>query len=441
MASRRAAAGPLFDRASLHCYGDAVSVEPSVEPVIGNEQWDAVIVGGGVVGLATAYRLLEHHPSLRVVVLEKESTLASHQTGHNSGVIHSGLYYRPGSYRATNCVRGREQLVAFARQHGVAHDVCGKVVVAIDGAETHRLRTLYHRGRENGLTDIEIIDADGLRDIEPHCAGRAAIWVPYTGIIDFRGLVEALAGLVRDRGNGSRVDTNCTYLGVRQDGGELRVGTSRGIYRTRHLITCAGLQADRVARTQTPVAGLGIVGFRGDFYQLVGGAERFVNNLIYPVPNPRVPFLGVHFTRMVGGGIECGPNAVFTFKREGYRKTDFDLTDTAEALSFRGTWRLFRKYARFGVDEYLRAFSKRLFLSRVQRLIPAVRMRDLEPHRSGVRALAIDRSGAMLDDFVIKRRGRAIHVLNAPSPAATAALAIGEQIQQHAARWFTLASA
>ncbi|HEY0978496.1 MAG TPA: L-2-hydroxyglutarate oxidase [Flavobacteriales bacterium] len=394
--------------------------------------WDVVIVGGGIVGAATLYKLQARFPSKRILLLEKERVLSDHQTGHNSGVIHSGIYYKPGSYKARNCVQGRRELVAFAKQHGIKHDVCGKIIVAVEEAELPRLEQIHQRGIANGIEDLRRITAEEISAIEPHCKGIAGLWVGCTGIIDFRGATNKMAELARQLNPASEVHTGEEVLAVKEAGGHSEVRTSKGLHRAQAVIFCGGLQSDRLARADGAKVKERIVGFRGDYYDLTPQGKHKVKNLIYPVPDPRFPFLGVHFTRMTDGTTECGPNAVFTFKREGYGKTDFSWKDTWEALTYGGTWKLFFKNFSYGVDEYRRAFSKRLFLRTLRRLIPSLTMEDIEPGRAGVRAMLLGTDGEMVDDFRIERRGRHIHVLNAPSPAATACLAIGEHIVEMA---------
>lgn len=391
-----------------------------------------VIVGGGIVGAATLYKLQARFPSKRILLLEKERVLSDHQTGHNSGVIHSGIYYKPGSYKARNCVQGRRELVAFAKQHGIKHDVCGKIIVAVEEAELPRLEQIHQRGIANGIEDLRRITAEEISAIEPHCKGIAGLWVGCTGIIDFRGATNKMAELARQLNPASEVHTGEEVLAVKEAGGHSEVRTSKGLHRAQAVIFCGGLQSDRLARADGAKVKERIVGFRGDYYDLTPQGKHKVKNLIYPVPDPRFPFLGVHFTRMTDGTTECGPNAVFTFKREGYGKTDFSWKDTWEALTYGGTWKLFFKNFSYGVDEYRRAFSKRLFLRTLRRLIPSLTMEDIEPGRAGVRAMLLGTDGEMVDDFRIERRGRHIHVLNAPSPAATACLAIGEHIVEMA---------
>ncbi len=402
--------------------------------------WDVVVVGGGIVGAATFYKLATRFPQKRLLLLEKERILSDHQTGHNSGVIHSGIYYKPGSYKAKNCVHGRRELVAFARQHGIAHDICGKIIVAMEESELPRLEKIYERGVANGIEDMERIDAARIKEIEPYCTGIAGIRVGCTGIIDFRGATNKMAELARGINPLNEVHTGEEALGSDQHDHESIVRTNKGSYRTRAVIFCGGLQSDRLAKQDGAKMPERIVGFRGDYYELTPQAKHKVKHLIYPVPDPRFPFLGVHFTRMTDGSIECGPNAVFTFKREGYGKTDLSLADTWDALTYGGTWKLFFKNWRYGLDEYRRAFSKKLFLKTLRRLIPSLTMDDIEPGRAGVRAMLLGTDGEMVDDFRIERRGHHIHVLNAPSPAATACLAIGEEIVNMAVKEGVLVS-
>jgi len=390
--------------------------------------WDVVIVGGGIVGAATLYKLQSRTPHLRILLLEKEKALADHQTGHNSGVIHSGIYYKPGSFKAQNCVTGRRELVAFAKDHGIKHDVCGKLIVAMEKDELPRLEKIHNTGIANGIEGMERVTPEQIREIEPHCVGIAGVRVGCTGIIDFRGATEKMAEIATTRQPQSKVSLGEEFLGADQQADITTVRTTKGTYTARYVIFCGGLQSDRLARKDGARVKERIVGFRGDYYDLTEQGKHKVKHLIYPVPDPRFPFLGVHFTRMTDGSIECGPNAVFTFKREGYGKTDFDLKDTMDALAYGGTWKLFMKNMSYGINEYRRAFSKRLFLRTLQRLIPSLTMDDLKPGRAGVRAMLLGTDGNMVDDFRIEVRGHHIHVLNAPSPAATAALAIGERI-------------
>lgn len=401
--------------------------------------YDIVIVGGGIVGAATLYQLQQRYPERTILLIEKEKELADHQTGNNSGVIHSGLYYPPGSLKAKNCVEGRRSLVRFAQEHNVSHDVCGKVVVAVEPKELPMLEKIHGIGQENEIEGLERIDGDQLREIEPHCKGVGALWVPCTGIIDYRAATRKMVELALGLQSKSAMRLGEEVVSFERSGDETIVRTDKSSpgFVAKHVVVCGGLQADRLARKDGVPLKERVVGFRGDYYELTDQAKHKVKNLIYPVPNPDFPFLGVHFTRMTDGEIECGPNAVFTFKREGYGKTDFDLKDTMEALGYGGTWKLFFNNMAFGINEYRRAFSKRLFLKTLQRMIPDLTMDDLRPGRSGVRALLLSQDGDTRDDFRISYTDRNIHVLNAPSPAATAALAIGEHIASLAQERFT----
>lgn len=396
---------------------------------------DVVVIGGGIVGLATAYRLVSRFPDLRVRILEKEEALCTHQTGHNSGVIHSGLYYRPGSVKAVNCSRGRENLIAFAEEHRVPYEICGKVLVATEEREIPHLDTIETRGRENQLTSIERIGPKEIQEIEPFCRGIDGLWVPYTGIVDFQKVGQAMADAFLHVGEkrGCEVLLGHRVIRLRRGGGQTILITDKEPMATRFFISCTGLHCDRIARQDGIDLDMRIVPFRGDYYELVTEAKHKIRNLIYPVPDPDLPFLGVHFTRMIDGNVECGPSAVFCLKREGYQKTDFNLRDTAESITFMGTWRLFMKNWKYGLGEMVRAFSKRQFYKALCRLIPDLMMDDIVSSRSGIRAQALDAKGSLLDDFRIESTDHSIHVLNAPSPAATACLAIGDTIVEMAA--------
>ena len=392
------------------------------------KKFDVIVVGGGIVGAATFFKMQKRFPQKTMLLIEKMDVLADHQTGHNSGVIHSGLYYKPGSLKAENCVKGRHELVAFAKEYKVPHDICGKVVVATTDSQIPQLEKIQQIGIENKIEGLERIDGNALREIEPECTGVGALWVPCTGIIDFRDATSKMVEVALGIQEQSEVHLSEEVLDFIPEGEGTRVKTSKSSYLAAKLIVCGGLQADRLAKKDGVKLKEKVVGFRGDYYELNDHAKHKVKNLIYPVPNPDFPFLGVHFTRMTNGEIECGPNAVFTFKREGYGKTDFSLRDTADALSYGGTWKLFFNNMSFGINEYRRAFSKRLFLKTLQELIPSLTMDDLRPGRSGVRAMLLNTKGETGDDFRIETTDRSVHVLNAPSPAATAALAIGDYV-------------
>jgi len=400
--------------------------------------FDIVVIGGGIVGLASAYKIQCSHPGISVAVLEKEEQLASHQTGRNSGVIHSGLYYTPGSNKAKTCTKGRRELVAFAKEHNIPCDISGKIIVATRKKELPNLERIYNNGLANEVEGTERIGPDQIKEIEPFCEGIAGIKVPCTGIIDFTEVANKLANLIETKGQGSEVLTSHQVVGFEKHDFYTKVMANKGTLKAGYIINCAGLQCDRIAKMDGVEAGMKIVPFRGDYYELTKEAGQKVKGLIYPVPNPAFPFLGVHFTRKIDGSVECGPNAVFSFKREGYRKTDFNFRDSWDALSYMGTWKLFLRHWKFGLDEYARAFSKKLFLRQLQRLIPSLQAEDIEPGSVGVRAQAVGRDGSPIDDFAVVRQGNSIHVLNAPSPAATASLAIGEHISQMAAEYFNL---
>lgn len=390
--------------------------------------FDFVVVGGGIVGAATMYKLAKAFPNKSIALVEKENLLSDHQTGHNSGVIHSGLYYTPGSLKARNCVQGRRELVAFCQEHGIAHDVCGKVVVATDESELPFLEKIYQTGLKNEIEDLRQLTGEEIKEYEPHCEGIAGLFVGCTGIVDFRAATAKMVELALEVNSANQLFLNTEVRDVRKENQQTILLTSKQEISTIYAIYCAGLQADRLAKKDGVKLKEKVVGFRGDYYELTDQAKHKVKNLIYPVPNPDFPFLGVHFTRMTDGEIECGPNAVFTFKREGYTKTAFSFRDTWDALTYGGTWKLFFGNIKFGINEYRRAFSKRLFLKTLQRLIPSLTMDDIKPGRAGVRALLLSQDGDTRDDFRIEFNGNSIHVLNAPSPAATASLAIGQYI-------------
>lgn len=400
--------------------------------------FDITIIGGGIVGMATAYKIQKSRPDLRLLVLEKEDTLAAHQTGHNSGVLHSGIYYNPGSLKAENCISGRKQMVDFAKENRISHDVCGKIIVATDTDELPAMERVYENGIRNGLSGIRKITSDEISEIEPYCKGISGLWVPDAGIIDYVAVTQKLGELISKINPESEIRLGHTVESFSKENVRNLVHTDKGKFQTKKMIFCGGLFADRLARKQEVDLQEKVVGFRGDYYELTEAAQGKIRNLIYPIPNLDFPFLGVHFTRMTDGGIECGPNAVFSFKREGYGKTDFDFGDTLDALSYSGTWQLFMKNWRFGIGEYRRAFSKQRFLKTLQRLVPDLSESDITPGRSGVRALLLNKEGDTRTDFRIAYGEDSIHVLNAPSPAATAALSIGDTVWQMADQTFPL---
>lgn len=403
-----------------------------------SKRFDVAIIGGGIVGAATFYKMQKRFPSLSMVLIEKEDLLADHQTGHNSGVIHSGLYYKPGSLKAKNCVEGRRELVEFCKTYEIPHDVCGKVVVATDKEELPYLDKIFETGLKNEIEGIRKITGEEIKEYEPFVEGIAGIHVPCTGIVDFRAATAKMVELALELNPESELRLGHEVFDVRKKEGYSEVLTDKKVFEANHLVFCAGLQADRLARKDGVQLKEKVVGFRGDYYELTEEAKHKVKNLIYPVPNPAFPFLGVHFTRMTNGETECGPNAVFTFKREGYGKTDFSFKDTWDALTYKGTWKLFFSNISFGINEYRRAFSKKLFLKTLQRMVPSLTMDDLKPGRSGVRALLLREDGDTRDDFRIEYHGNSIHVLNAPSPAATASLAIGSYVTEKAVEHFGL---
>ncbi len=393
--------------------------------------YDFAVVGGGIVGLSTAMTLSQRYPDARVVVLEKEPALAFHQTGRNSGVIHSGIYYKPGSFKARFARAGNRSMVAFCEEHGIDYELCGKVIVATEPRELPLLDNLYQRGLANELQLKKLSSAE-LREIEPHVQGLAAIQVPSAGIVNYKQVAQTYARLLQERGGEIRLQTRVEA--VAEDGNQLTIETNRGTLKTRLLINCAGLHSDRVAQFGRAPLEAKIVPFRGEYYELKPEKRYLVKHLIYPVPNPEFPFLGVHFTRMIGGDVHAGPNAVLSLKREGYTKLDVDIHDVVDVLTYPGFWRLARKNWSEGAQEVLRSFSKRAFVKSLQRLIPEVQADDLVPSAAGVRAQALLKDGKLVDDFLIVHGPRSLHICNAPSPAATASLEIGhavvEQIEQ-----------
>jgi len=388
--------------------------------------YDFTVIGAGIVGLSTAYKLSLAYPDSAILVVEKEPEVAAHQTGNNSGVIHSGIYYKPGSYKARNCIDGRHQLNQFCEENGIAYDICGKIIVATDEEELPALDRIYDRGVQNEIEGIRMIGQQEMREIEPYVNGIQAIHVPCAGIVDFAGVCRVLAEKLT--ASGSEIRFNSAVQGIFHTNGAVTVQTTKDRIKTQYLVNCAGLHSDRIARAAGVKSPIKIVPFRGEYFELTPDSEHKVKGLIYPVPNPEFPFLGVHFTRMVLGGVECGPNAVFAFKREGYTKTAFDLDDTIETFDFPGFWKLAGKHWRMGLDEMYRSLSKKGFLENLHKLIPSIKLENLNGTSAGVRAMALLPNGEILDDFHFETTDREVHVLNAPSPAATAGLAIGDEI-------------
>lgn len=393
-----------------------------------SSSYDYIIIGGGVVGSATAYKLSQKYPRATIAVIEKETELASHQTGRNSGVIHSGIYYKPGSLKALNCLEGRRQLVELAEKYKLDHEICGKLILATKKEELKLLDDIYQRGLENQTPGIKFLSANEIPEYEPYAKGLKAIWVPVAGIIDYPALVRKLIDLVLGANAKNSLFLGQAVKEIKHLPHEIEIRTSQKVLKADRVIVCAGLQSDRLAKLDGLNLDMQIVGFRGDYYELSEKAREKVKHLIYPVPDPRYPFLGIHFTPMIGGHVECGPNAVFTFKREGYSRTSFSLRDSLEALAYRGTWNLFMKNWKKGLEEYRRAFSKRLFLREARNMIPGLTQNEIFPTRSGVRAQAVGPGGEMVDDFVIIKNSGVTHVVNAPSPAATACLAIADEV-------------
>ena len=400
-----------------------------------SSKYDAVIIGGGIIGLSTAMQLKQDkYPNWRVAVVEKDAELANHQTGHNSGVIHSGIYYRPDSHKARFCVGGKQALIDFCDENEIEYERCGKVIVATNESELGRLDNLYERGAANGVEGLEMIGPERLKEIEPHVAGIRALWAPTTGIIDYRKVASAYAGKFEQAGGDVFTSAPVQRAVQTQDG--LVLETPKGPIETKHVINCAGLHADRVARMMEEDVNVRIVPFRGEYYTLRPESHHLVSGLVYPVPDPRFPFLGVHFTRNIHGYVEAGPNAVLALKREGYRKSDVDIGDTWENFSYPGFWKMAARHWKTGIGEVHRSYSKGVFVHDLQSLIPEIKAEDLASGGAGVRAQAVARDGALLDDFSILRGRHAVHVLNAPSPGATSSLAIGQHIVDLAAEAF-----
>jgi L-2-hydroxyglutarate oxidase len=390
-----------------------------------NTNSDVIIIGGGIVGLASAM-ILKQTSGYKVTVIEAENEPASHQTGNNSGVIHSGLYYKPGSLKAKNCVEGRERMYRFCKQNDIKHERCGKLVVASDETEIPLLKMLEERGSANGLKGIRRLRGNEIKDYEPHARGIAGLLVPETGIVDYKQVTKKYLDIFIE--NGGEFIPGCRFLSLKSNPGELVSRTSKGDLKCRLLVNCGGLYSDRIAKLCGVEPGLQIIPFRGEYYKLTKNKEYLVKNLVYPVPDPKFPFLGVHFTRMMKGGVEAGPNAVLAFKREGYSRIDFSLNDVLQMASFPGFWKMASKHYKMGFQEYYRSLVKTAFVHSLQKLIPEITGEDIEPGGAGVRAQALERDGRLTDDFRIVETVNMIHVLNAPSPAATASLSIGDKI-------------
>ena len=401
-----------------------------------DQHFDIAVIGGGIVGLATALQLTRTFPSQHLLLVEKEDRVARHQSGHNSGVIHSGIYYKPGSLKAKLCVEGAAAMVEFCREHNIKHKICGKVIVATQEEEFPRMQTLLERGQANGLQGVKLLTSEQIRELEPHCTGLRGLQVPSTGIADYVGVCEKYADLIGQQGGSVR--TNTAVRGIVQRSGETVLETTQGPFLARYVINCAGLHSDRMSRLAGQKPEVEIVPFRGEYYDLVPAKEYLVKSLIYPVPDPRFPFLGVHFTQRIHGGVDAGPNAVLALSREGYKWTDISIRDTAGTLTYPGFWRLAGKYWRYGAHEVYRSLSKAAFVKALQRLVPEVQSADLVADGSGVRAQALRRDGSLVDDFQFLRNANLLHVCNVPSPAATASLSIGRTIVEMAKQEFGL---
>jgi L-2-hydroxyglutarate oxidase len=389
------------------------------------ESFDIIIIGGGIIGTATALEL-KNNANLNILLIEAEKELASHQTGNNSGVIHSGLYYKPGSLKAKNCTEGRELLYKFCDENNIEYVRCGKIVVANTYSEINAMEALFNRGVANGLKGIKKLSSAEIKEFEPHAKGISGLFVPQTGIVDYTKVTNAYARLFLE--NDGIIETNCKFLSLKILNNELVLVTTKGEFKTKVLVNCGGLYSDKIAKLCGVNPGLQIVPFRGEYYKLKKEKEYLVKNLIYPVPDPQFPFLGVHFTRMINGGVEAGPNAVLAFKREGYFKKDFSINDVSRMFLYSGFWKMASKYYRMGFGEFYRSFNKKAFVKALQKLVPAIQIDDIEPGGAGVRAQALEPNGKLVDDFRIVEAKKMVHVLNAPSPAATASLAIGRTI-------------
>lgn len=400
--------------------------------------FDIVVIGGGIVGLSSAMHLSCAFPKLRLLLVEKEESVGRHQSGHNSGVIHSGIYYKPGSLKARLCVEGAAAMCAFCEEHKIPYQVCGKVIVATSADEVPRLQSLLERGRANGIAGLKLLDREAVCELEPHCGGVAWLQVPGTGITDYEKVCQKYAELLSAQGG--TVHTSTEVKSIARDAGETVIETNRGSFHTRYVVNCAGLHSDRISRMAGETPAVEIIPFRGEYYDLVAERRHLVRSLIYPVPDLRFPFLGVHFTRRIGGDVDAGPNAVLAFKREGYRKTDFNLHDVSETFTYGGFWRMAAKYWRAGAGEFYRSLRKAAFVQALQSLVPEIRGSDLVSDGSGVRAQAVRHDGSLVDDFQFVCSGNMLHVWNVPSPAATASLSIGREIAGMAQQGFGLKS-
>ncbi|MDA7531545.1 L-2-hydroxyglutarate oxidase [Akkermansiaceae bacterium] len=393
-----------------------------------NQEFDYIIIGGGIIGLATAYKLALNSSNKSILILEKEKNLAKHQTGRNSGVIHSGIYYTPGSLKARNCFDGREQLIKFAEKHNISHELCGKLIAAFKETDLENLDKIYRNGIKNGLAEIKMLSSEESKLYEPHVECIKSIFVPHAGIINYVEVAEVLSKEFLKINSNNSILTDSKVVSVSDSGSKKNIYTTKGSFTTQFAIFAAGLQADDLAKADKVNLDMQILGFRGDYYNVVNEGLNKINGLIYPVPDIDLPFLGVHLTKMHDGSVEAGPNAVFSFKKEGYSRTSFSLRDTLNALRFIGLWRLFLGYWKTGMMEYKRAFSKKLFLKSLRELVPSLTMADITVGKSGVRAQALDKKGNLIDDFLIKKTSNSLHILNAPSPAATASLAIADEV-------------
>ncbi|ELR73739.1 L-2-hydroxyglutarate oxidase [Fulvivirga imtechensis AK7] len=397
-------------------------------------KFDIIVIGAGIVGLATALKIKAKNPALKLLLIDKENKLAAHQTGHNSGVIHSGLYYKPGSLKATNCINGYHQLVSFCDKHEIPYELCGKIVVATSKEEIPLMHNLYKRGQENGLENLILLNQEQLKVYEPHVNGLEGIFVPQTGIVDYKQVAARYAELIQEKEGAIHLGEKVTEINTGNH--ECSVVTNKSSYSCKLVVNCSGLYSDKVAQFTHQKLNVKIIPFRGEYYKLTPEKEYLVKNLIYPVPDPNFPFLGVHFTRMIGGGIEAGPNAVLAFRREGYTKRDIHLAELGESLAWPGFQKVAMKYWKTGMGEMYRSFSKAAFTKALQKLMPEIREQDLSPGGAGVRAQACDRNGGLIDDFLILENEYAVNVCNAPSPAATSSLSIGDTVSDLALKRF-----